>query len=113
MSNDRGMTLVDVILTVAILGILLSIVMPNLVYTMTKSEHVAKEMNSKLLLSIIYAYNGEQIREANRVKNVQITSIEDITEDTIKLRIPPDFDWEMMYPIYIDSAGRGSILHGE
>lgn len=113
MSNDKGVTLVDVIITIAILGLLLSITVPNLAHTMAKSEHVTREMNSKLLLSIIQSYNGEQINENNRIKDTQIVSMSDITVDTIRLRIPSDFDWEMMYPIYIDSAGRGSIIYEE
>ncbi len=109
--DDRGITLIDLIITIAILGILLSIALPNLSRTIDRSKVVAMEMNSKFLLSIIQSYNGEQTNTSAKIRNTTITSMEDITIEDIKLRIPDDFDWDMIYPIYVDSDGKGSIVY--
>lgn len=111
--KDSGITLVDIIITITILGILLSVAVPNLVKAVERSEFVAKEMNSKLLLSIIQSYNAEQMDKTNQIREITISHIDDIPIETVQQRIPTDFDWDMLYPIYIDNDGRGSIQYEE
>lgn len=109
--NDNGITLVELIITVTILGILLSIGVPNMMKAVEKSETIAKEVNSKLLLSIIQTYNNEQLNRDRQIRGVTIMCKADIPIAEVYLRIPDDFDWDMLYPIYIDSDGKGSIQY--
>lgn len=107
--NDSGITLVELIVTITILGILLSIGVPNMMKAIERSETIAKEVNSKLLLSIIQTYNNEQLNKNRQIRDVTIMCKADIPIDEVCLRIPDDFDWDMLYPIFIDSDGKGSI----
>ncbi|NMA95440.1 MAG: type II secretion system protein [Clostridiales bacterium] len=109
-TND-GITLVELLITITILGILFSICAPNMMKAVERSKDMTKEINSKLLQSIIQTYNNEQLAEGNKLTNVTVISKIDIKNEDLLLRIPHDLDWDMLYPIHIDSNGIATIKY--
>lgn len=111
--KESGITLIELIVVITVLGVLLSVAVPNMIKAVERSRDIAREINSKLLISIIQTYNNEQLNHIRQVRGVQILHRDDIQPVELRERIPADFDWTMIYPIYIDHSGRGSIRYDE
>ena len=112
-TNNYGITLVEILIAITILGILSAICAPNMIKAVERSNYLVKEGNSRLLCSIIQTYNNEQLSESHKIRDIVIKSRSDINNEAILFKIPDDFDWNMLYPIQIDSSGKVSIQYDD
>ncbi|MFU0801197.1 MAG: prepilin-type N-terminal cleavage/methylation domain-containing protein [Xylanivirga thermophila] len=107
MFDNKGFTLIELIVVICILGILSTIVLPRMMDNVQTAKDTVADVNARTLANIIQIYNAEQTDQSKIFKSQIIKSETDKSKipDEIKERIPKNFDWTNMSEVNVDEKG--------
>lgn len=112
-SNQKGFTLVELIIVIAILGVLAALLVPRIMGNLDSAEKNKEISNARTIASEISTYNAIQKVNGDPLfipSSGTLVGKSDLTGAPEKIRVAAaDFPDDKYVEIHVDSAGNASI----
>lgn len=109
--NEKGFTLVELVVVIAILGVLVALIVPRIMGNVQDARRRTDQGNARTLASEITVWNAQQTSNATWITDTDGSGVIDQAEYTARRTLPTGITWPAATnaTITVDSAGNASV----